>query len=80
MDYEHILRYIEGLRTGEMGDRGALGGSADADCWDVFSSESYGDDIYERLHCVIIGILRGLDIIREKIEDLDFRLNQIEKS
>ena len=80
MDYEHILRSIEGLLTGEMGGRGALEGSADADWWDTFASEIYGTDVYERLHLVIIGILRGLDTIRQKIEEIDNRLRRIESS
>lgn len=80
MDYEHILRYIEGLLTGVMGGRGTLEGSADADWWDVFKTETYGTDVYERLHLVIIGILRGLDTIRQKIEEIDNRLKRIESS
>lgn len=62
---------------GEDPGQGALDGYADADWWDSFE-HNQGDNVFETLGMVIKGILKGLDIIRQKIEDMDMRIRVLE--
>ena len=77
MEYEQILRHVASLMFGEDPGRGALEGYADADWWDRFE-HNQGDNVFEISGMVIKGILKGLDTIREKIEDLDMRIKVLE--
>ena len=80
LNYEHILRRIAALKTGKiilgerMEDRGALNGLAEAGLWNSFEMECKDQESYD----IIVGILKCLDIIREKIEELDNKLKRLE--
>ena len=75
LEYEHILRRIAALITGrrELGERieerGALDGYAEAGYWNDFERDYREDSLYD----IIIGILKALDVIRQKIERLELR-------
>lgn len=79
MDYEMVLRNIAKLIEGNDPGRGALNGYADADWWDSFATSS-GDNVYEILGDVIKGIMMGLDTIRQKIEFMEARIEELESS
>jgi hypothetical protein len=82
-NYERILRQIASLieketdrNTLKESGRNTLNGCANADWWDNFESHK---DIYESLEHVIIGIMKALDIIQIKIDDLNSRLKKFEE-
>ena len=76
LNYEHILRRIAALKTGKIilgekiEERGALNGLAEAGLWNTFEREFKTQEFYK----IIVGILKSLDIIREKIDKLDNKI------
>lgn len=80
LNYEHILRRIAAVKTGKIilgekiEERGALNGLAEADLWNLFEKEYKNHKSYE----IIVGILKCLDVIREKVEELNNKLERIE--
>ena len=77
MEYEMILRQIVRLIEGRMPERYALDGLANTNWWEKFS-HNLGENVFEISGKVIKGLLKGLDILRQKIEELESRIQQLE--
>ena len=86
LEYERVLRSIEKLKTGTDGGRGSMDGTAEASYWRTLQDfEESADsnintdladiiDTISNLAYVLTGIMKSLDILREKIEKLEGKI------